>query len=375
MRISGEWRVIVLAVVAAMTVFSPLTTTAPTLLLSIVVFFASKPTKFRFDLPALLAVAIAAFSALSILWSISVPVTISAAVTSAALSLYFIVARHVVATRLQLVILASGYLAGCAILITRLFALRVATPFDVRLNLPDVNANYAGYALVAGFGVIILIWAAIPRRRYSTAALTALAVLVGVGILLAGSRGTFVGLALLAAWLLISRILSKPPLWVFVGAAAFVALILTVGIIDRLLPAVEYILGRPTGTWSGRLLIWPIARDWWVDHFFIGSGASTLAVANPMKIGAHNLILELGAGQGIVGVAIFIAFLWFTFAKQPPLLVGCFIAVTMASYLTGHWDLAPAAWAVLALFSRSELVDVASVTKRARAAKPMAVLD
>jgi len=355
MRILREWRIIALAIVAAITVFSPLSTTTPLIVVSAIVFLASRPLRFRFDLPAILATAIVFFSALSALWSISIPVTFSAAVTSGALSMYFIVSRYVTTNRLQLGILASGYLAGCLILLGRLIELRVSKPETIRLNLLDVNANYAGYAFVAGFGVVVLLGTAMKRTKTVATVLAVVAVLLGVGIVMAGSRGSFVGLALLVVWLVASRLLKRPPLWALVIASAIVALTLAIGVIDRLLPVVENVLGRPTGTWSGRLLIWPIAREWWLDHFFIGSGASTLAVANPMGIGAHNLILELGAGQGIAGVALFLAFLWFTFVKQPPLLVGSFIAVSLASYLTGHWDLAPAAWVVLALFSRADL--------------------
>jgi len=118
---------------------------------------------------------------------------------------------------------------------------------------------------------------------------------------------------------------------------------------------VESLLGRPTGDWSGRLVVWPLAREWWLDHFILGSGVSTFAGANPMKIGAHDLVLEIGAGLGLVGVLLFLCFLFFSVFRQPPLLVGSLIAVTAASYITGHWELAPAAWVLLAIFARGEL--------------------
>ncbi len=135
---------------------------------------------------------------------------------------------------------------------------------------------------------------------------------------------------------------------------------------DQASLAFENVFGRATGDWSGRLIIWPVARDFWAseDNFWFGAGAGAFQLSNYYQVGAHNFILELGTGMGTVGVLVYVAVLWTSLGKQATgtdprgrVLVGCFIAASALSYLTGFWDHSPAAWIGVAVFFRIGLLD------------------
>lgn len=235
---------------------------------------------------------------------------------------------------------------------------------DDRLNMDGLNINYAGYALAAGFSMVVLLWVTKPRtlRRRLSLAITAAALILG--IVLSDTRGAFVGLALMAAWLILCFLFKRPPYKALVFVVLLVAFSIATGILDRASLVLEGLLGRATGDWSGRLIIWPLAREDWSHHFLLGTGVSTFLTRNYLGIGAHDLILELGTGTGIIGVLIYVTFLWSSLGKRTSLagekpatiLIGCFIAVSAFSYLTGHWELSPAAFVGLAAFSRTSLI-------------------
>lgn len=350
MSIRGDWRALALALVVAVTVCAPAVALYAGPVIVGVVFLLSNPRSLRFDTATLLAIALPGFAALSLIWSVDRGVTLRGAISYAGLAAMFIGIRHVVKTGEQLRIVAVGYLAGCVALIVRLITLRIESPRMIRLNLADVNANYAGYSLVAGFAVIVLVYL-LGVGTVGKILLGVTAVALIAGTFLAGTRAALVALAILVLWLAACRIFKRPPLTVLLVSVAAVCLGIVTGLADTLLALFETLFGRTTGDLSGRLTVWPLAREWWLEHFLIGSGASTFQQSNRMEIGAHNVVLELGAGMGIIGVAIFVAFLWFALRKQSAVLVGSLVSVTAASYLTGHWELAPAAWVLLGVFA------------------------
>ena len=212
--------------------------------------------------------------------------------------------------------------------------------------------------------MLALLWVTKSRTFRQRAGIFTAAVILIVGIQLADTRGAFVGLALIAFWLLLSAMFKRPPMKLLVFAVLVAAWAIVTGVFDKLSLAVEGIFERATGDWSGRLIIWPMAREDWTQNIMFGTGASTFMNENSFGIGAHDLILELGTGLGLVGVVLYVILLWSSLGKRTAaagprrgkVLVGSFIAVSTFSYLTGVWDLAPAAWIGLAVFSRVGLL-------------------
>jgi len=63
---------------------------------------------------------------------------------------------------------------------------------------------------------------------------------------------------------------------------------------------------RATGDLAGRLTIWPEARQVFGEHLLVGVGAGGFRAVGTSGIGAHDVVLELGAGLGLVGIALFL---------------------------------------------------------------------
>jgi O-antigen ligase len=166
-------------------------------------------------------------------------------------------------------------------------------------------------------------------------------------------------LALLAAWVIVSFVFRRPPLVAAVVALLLVAFSIVTGIADQASLALESGV-RATGDWSGRLIIWPWAREVWAMDPWVGVGAGGFREINAYGVLAHNIILQTGTGLGIIGVALIVALIWSALAwkrtswKQPKraLLVGAFLLASAPAYLSGVWETAPASWMVMAIFAR-----------------------
>lgn len=348
------WRVWLLAGVAALAVASPPAAIAVGPIAATAVVFTARPISIRFDLPTITATAFAAFAALSTLWSLNQPVTFRAAIVVASVAITFIGVRQTVKTYTHVQVVALGYLAGCVALTIRLAIMLVQVDNPSRINLPDVNANYAGYALVLGFALLPLFW----KQNWIASLVVASVILTG--ILIAGTRSVLIGAILMLLWVGVTRITKTPPIKTLLVLVIAASIVITTGIADKASLLLEGALGRPTGDWSGRLVLWPLARQWWLDHFIAGSGIGSFQSENPLGVGAHSLFLTLGVDMGLVGVALFVLLVWSSLRNTQPFLIGCFITVTAASYLTGHWETAPAAWVVLGLLSATPAAGLCS---------------
>lgn len=359
----------IMAGVAALSVYDPGLAAAPGLLVAVGVAVAlSRPLRLRIDAPLVLSTLLVALTALSSLWSKFPDASTGAARNYAVVVVMFIAVRHVIQTIQQLRTVAVGYLAGCAVLVYRVWhenARQVSALEGGRLDLAGLNVNYAGYAFIAGFAMIALLWGTKRRTPGARLWLTAAGASIVLGIVLSDTRGALIGLGLMVAWLLMCLAAKKPPIRLLVGAVVVAAAAITTGAVDQASLAFENVFGRATGDWSGRLIVWPVARDFWAseDNFWFGAGAGAFQLSNYYQVGAHNFILELGTGMGIVGVLVYVAVLWTSLGKRTgadprgKILVGCFIAASALSYLTGFWDHSPAAWVGVGVFSRLGLLD------------------
>jgi len=345
---------------AALAVGEPAIWRAGGPVLAIAAFLLSRPLQFKFDLVNVSVILFVVYVCLSWLWSVAPWVSFISAISYVSVAVAFIAIRHAAATASAVRVIAFGYLLGCAYLVVRLISLSISVagePIGGRLNLPGINANYAGYALAAGFAVILLLWVTGPATRLFVAGYLVAGAFLTVGIMLAGARASLVALVALGLWVAITYFLRRPPLKALLVVVGVAFAVVISGIADGSLFVFDDTADRSTGGLSGRLDLWPLARSWWLDHFFVGSGTSSFQSSNPYYAGAHNLVLELGTGLGIVGVVGFVLVVVVALKRGNSFLVGGFIAVSTASYLTGHWEAAPAAWVGLAIFSGSAVLN------------------
>lgn len=374
-------RVFLLAGLACVSVFDPTLATIYGPFIATVVYLMGRPGRLRVDTPNILAVLLGLWAVASSAWSIVPNQSWITGLTYLSMAIIFIAARDTIRTVAQLRVVAIGYVAGCFVLAARVIAeARQGTVLDGRLTLEGLNINYAGYAFALGFAMLVLLWVTKRRTFRRRAGIIVTGAALTVGVQLSDTRGAFVGLVLMAVWLLLCAWFKRPPFKLVTVLVATVAVSIATGAFDRASLALEASLGRATGDWSGRLILWPLAREDWAAHFWVGAGASSFQHQNWVGVGAHNLILEVGTGSGVVGVALYVGVLWSSLHARPVpdglrrhrMLIGSFVTVSAFSYLTGHWELAPAAWVGLAVFSRVGLLDKDPAMKLAG---PHTVLD
>ncbi len=99
--------------------------------------------------------------------------------------------------------------------------------------------------------------------------------------------------------------LGVPQLWL--SSVAFAAVFS--GVLDATLRP-RGASDRERGDFNGRLTLWPDAREEFWDHPFLGRGVDSFAATNPLRIAAHNALLDVGTGLGVLGIALFVALIW-----------------------------------------------------------------
>jgi len=359
--------VVLLAILAALSVGEPAAWRAVGPVLAIAALMLTQPWWLKFDTLNVGVLLFVAYVCASWLWSSAPWVSFISAMSYVSAAIAFISLRHVVTSVGAMRSVAVGYLVGCVYLAVRLLSLSISVagePIGGRLNLPGINANYAGYALAGGFAVIVLLIATGPSSRLHYALYAAAAAAMIVGVSLSGARASLVSLVALVAWIGVTYFLRRPPVRALVTVVAIAFVLVVSGVVDKALVIFDDTADRSTGGLSGRLDLWPLAREHWLENFWVGTGTSSFQSANPYHAGAHNLILELGTGLGIVGVIGFIALAWLALKRGNTYLAGGFAAASSASYITGHWEAAPAAWVGLALFSISGISTIRVPTRR-----------
>ncbi|WP_156109846.1 O-antigen ligase [Cryobacterium sp. MLB-32] len=364
----AEWRSIALAGVAFFAAGSPDVVFRNGAFVCVLVLF-TRLLHIKMDAPNLFAIALTLWYVLSQAWALDRTVTGLSIQNQLAVVAVFLAVRTAVTTRRGLQIVGWGYLAGCVYAAVLIFrqnpsaGFRAELSFD-RIVYAGVNINYVAYALTAGLAVIVLLWQASERRSYR-AWLIVCAAPLGVAVWYSETRGALLAVGLMASWIVLYRI--APPLLVRVvwGAVAVSAAAIATGVADTLLRATDAgSAARATGDLAGRLTLWPEARQVFGEHLLVGAGAGGFRAVNASGIGAHDVILELGTGLGLVGVVLFIGVIvsslistrWAHSVRLRPLLVGTFLLSGAPLYLSGHWELSPAGWLVLALFSCMPLV-------------------
>lgn len=323
----------------------------------LVVWLTGSPGRFRTDRVFWALVAATTWTGLTTLWAIN-PTANSVATTAAALAATFLLARDAIRTQQQLRTVAYAYLLASVVAIVRIVAFNFVPALDTgRYTIDGINANYLGYALCGALAIVVLLWQKASTR--ARLALLAASSFIAYGLYLTGTRGAFLGAVCLGAWLVISAASRRPPIRTLVAITAVFALVITTGILDAFVQSLEF-GERATGDWSGRLVLWPIARELWEQNWLIGAGPNAMRVYNPFLQDAHSVFLEIGSAQGIVGVVLFALFVSLALGhgsrgadpRTRGLIIGAFIATSIPAYITGAWETAPAAMMMILIFSR-----------------------
>lgn len=359
----GNWRSWLLAAVAATT------PTAPTFALRAgavvcLLVLVTRLLAWRVSASDVLAIMMATLATLSTTWALNEDVTALSAKNQLAVVAIFLSVRAVARTQRDLGIISAGYLLGCVYGMYLIFKENGSTHFvpelaDARYGITGLNFNYLAYSLITGLVIVVFLW----QWRKARSVLLLVAAFLLLGVQLSGSRGALIAGGALGLWLILIRLYPRARAsglrWIYTLVVLTIVAI-PAGWMDFVLVTVDNRLARSTGDLAGRLTVWPIARDVFWQHPFTGVGAGGFLAVDPSGIGAHNVVLEVGTGMGILGLSLFAGILFTTLItgtrslspNRRPLLLGSLIVAWLPIYLSGHWELSPAAWVVLGIFSR-----------------------
>nr|WP_244891678.1 O-antigen ligase family protein [Micromonospora yangpuensis] len=320
--------------------------------------------------PEVLALVLAAWAYLAVLWSTDATAAAWMAQLYATACLVFVATRMVVRTRTALFCVAYGGIAGTLITAGNLLTGGDPTQSLIRTSMvelstryvqDDSNINYTAYTLLGGMLLATLLLLLRPRTRVEQVGLVVALTVLGWAVLLAGTRGAVVGAFLGICYLLLSRFAPAGMRTAVLVVTPAAMLVISIGWYVRFTPELlwlDAVLGRPTGDLSGRMLLWPEALSSWASAPLLGIGPGMFVVTGRLHVGAHNLLLALGNDVGLIGVLLYLGI--FIFALAGPLRhtvsasrrVACLLLVTqLPLWLTGHWETSPVALLTLGLVS------------------------
>ncbi len=369
----SDVRSLVLAAVLATAAWSPNFTLRQGAVI-VAVIAALTPTALnRLRILDVVVVAYAGFAWASNTWTQAPQWTLLGATNTLACAALFIGIRVAAQRRRDLQLLMAGMVTGSAIGLYRMWSenagyASIRLEYDAnaeRIGLEGLNVNALSYGIAVGAAMlVILVAAGRSTTRARLLAAGALLLAFWIGILQTGTRGAVISMILGAVWLaacwLAGRGRRRFPLRALVILAAAFACLIFSGVLDGWLKTLfGDVSAREDGFLNGRLRAWPIARDlFWSEPIF-GAGLDA-TVASPPYIGAHNIFLDVAAGLGIIGLALFIAVIVLALRDGArgsdgglrALQVGTYLAVATPIALTGFWIEAPVMWTSLALISR-----------------------
>ncbi|GAA3735709.1 hypothetical protein GCM10022225_18040 [Plantactinospora mayteni] len=322
----------------------------------------------RLRVPEVLALALGFWAYATLWWTDSFDITLSSAYRYAGACLLFVAARHLCTTRRNMLLVGYSYLAACVLRAFQVIleSLAEGAPtrseaFDlsVRFGITETNINFTAYSFVTAAVLSVLLLSVPGQPRVARFGLYAVLPVLAYAVLLTGTKGALIALALGAGYLVLSR-LSARVMWILAAVIVPVLLVLVpLGLgSDRLIWLDVSFGDRSTGDMSGRLVIWPYAASSWWDAFLLGQGAGTFPVTNPLGVGAHTLLLTVGNDLGLFGLLLFAAV--FAAALRRPAsrstpqgrrLAGFLLTSLLPIWLTGHWETALGVWLTLGLLS------------------------
>lgn len=335
--------------------------------------------------PELMAAALAFMLWASIIWSESPALSERVFMDQAIVAAMFMAFRIALTNRRAVLLIGSGYLVGCVFLLRDLLtqnaaatlSLRVST--STRYSLEGVNQNYIAFTFAGGITVALLLAYATPKWWWL---FVGAGVLCWTGIALNDTRAAIIAAALTTAWAIGTRLFrrfARTALRVLVGAVLAVAFAIFTGLADhQLQSAFAGSSARETGSLNGRLDFWPIAREVFSDHPWLGIGAGSVTRYLPGGIFSHNVFLDVGTSAGLVGVAVFLGAMYVTLFRatrdlaspRRDVLLGLAVCAIAAPLLSGYWYQTAPFWMLLALFSRIGVLEPRSDGDEALAAVP-----
>ncbi|MEV4656121.1 O-antigen ligase family protein [Micromonospora sp. NPDC049301] len=313
------------------------------------------------------ALAVAAWAGVTMMWTVDSGTTLKTALTYASAALIFVAIRHLAARVVTALVVGGCYLLGCVVrawdvvraaLGGNLPARSDALDLTVRFGVEGVNLNFTAYTLATGCLLASLLLT-VRGQHPAVRVLLALPLpVLACGVLLNGTKGALVAITLIPVYLVTSRLSPRLALATVTVLVPALLILVPLGMGDDSLRQFDTSFGqRSTGDLSGRLLVWPEALATWSDNVFLGIGAGSFPIVNSVGVGAHNLLLTVGNDLGLLGVlgyaAVFTLALGRYARQSAPARqrAGAYLVTLFPIWLTGHWETSLGAWLTLGLLT------------------------
>lgn len=252
---------------------------------------------------------------------------------------------------------------------------------SMRYSVAGHNSNFTAYVLSGGLFLFLATWSHLGATRSMFFLLP-----IWIGLTLycqiqLGTRGAILSSALTISLFSIRRYIPRFGLQTIIYSLLLIGFSISAGLTQFALSFFDsFIDGRGTGNLSDRGLIWAEAYIHAIEHPILGIGPGSFAAISELRAGAHNLLLTIQLEGGLVGVTLFggflLLFLRGIFAKAPThrrglVLIALFLCYWLPIVSSGHWELAPFSWLLLALFGRLVSIENDGNSVRFRVVAPV----
>lgn len=180
---------------------------------------------------------------------------------------------------------------------------------DQRTSMEGINANYSAYSIATALPILMALCRSAPMGRIVRVLASASYVLLAAGVVLTGSRGAVVAIAISFVIALWDAYRSRAVSAVLLLAAVAIAVH---GLREELLEAIPPRL--LVSGWAdhrdfstGRESMWSAAWSMFLEHPFLGVGAYAFPEMSGTGMQPHNVFLTVLAELGVVGGTFFAA--------------------------------------------------------------------
>lgn len=228
----------------------------------------------------------------------------------------------------------------------------------LRPGVPGHNSNFTAYSLAGAIFLLLTVARHLAKNRIERVAAFAACAVLFYGILYLDTRGALISVGLMALWYIVSSWGLGKVAHLAVWPAFAFTMLFSLGLLEWVGPAVEALVpsDRQSGDLSGRIPTWQTARALIGEDPLLGVGPGGFEILSPYGIGAHNLFLTLALDLGLIGLALFMLLLtrglWRGLIADGTEADKSFVTLFACYFLpiaaTGHFEVAPFTWVVLA---------------------------
>ncbi|WP_434743547.1 O-antigen ligase family protein [Micromonospora sp. SH-82] len=313
-----------------------------------------------------LALLLGGWAVCTLFWTPDVGVSRTNAYLYVAATFLFVTVRHLVTTRVDLLLVGGAYLLGCTIRAGQVIADAEAAgispstgsmALSVRYGIEGFNINFTAYSLATGFLLALVLIRVGGLHRLLRLGLYGLLPVLAYAVLLNGTRGALFALVLGTGYFVVSRWAGRFCWPVALIGVPVLLVVVPIRLTHSALTWLDTLFAyRSTGDLAGRMQVWPYALQSWSESVLLGVGPGIFPVANPLGFGAHSLVLTVGNDLGLVGLVLFAAVVATALVPVARTaggrrLTGLFLVGLLPIWMTGHWDVALGMWLLLGLTS------------------------